>query len=150
MLTDAHHLFLRAALAVTGLATIAVGLDNALGGIDTLGWQGPTGFAVALDPGAFAVRDSHVRFLGAVWGGAGVVFLAASLWLAPLRQAVAVLAALAALGGLARFSSMGPREMLDAGLGLPLAIELVVFPALAIAALRVREQATGLRLSPSR
>ncbi|MFN0114820.1 MAG: DUF4345 family protein [Paracoccaceae bacterium] len=127
-LTD---LLTRVALAVIGALSVYVALDSALGGTATLGFQIKGTFLVATDPQAYAVRDSHVRFLGAVWGGIGVVFLAGAIWTDQLRDTLLIACGLGLLGGLARFSAMGPGELVKAGLGISLAIELIVLPLLA-------------------
>ena len=58
---------LRAVLVLVGVGFIYTGIDNAFGGIMTLGWQGLGGFAQATNPDQYVVRDSHVRFLGGVY-----------------------------------------------------------------------------------
>jgi hypothetical protein len=135
---------LRSSLALAGALTVFVGIDNALGGIATLGLQGPTDFIGVTNLDAFKVRDSHVRFLGAVWLGVGLIFLAGSVWLDRLRLVIATLCGLAMLGGVARFSSMGLAEMFDAGLAAPLIAELVVFPLIGLFALRSADQPARL------
>jgi Domain of unknown function (DUF4345) len=135
---------LRTCLAATGIVTVYVGVDNAFGGVATLGLQGPTDFFSITQDQAFRVRDSHVRFLGAVWGGVGLVFLTGAIWPIAMRTTLVVLAGLAVLGGLARFSSMGLSALFGAGLGLPLVIELVLFPLLGTLVWRAGSQRGGL------
>jgi Domain of unknown function (DUF4345) len=124
---------IRSGLAVLGALSVYVSADTVFGGVATLGLQGPTDFFTVTDSAAFAVRDSHVRFLGAVWLGVGVVFMAGAVWLRGMRDALMLACALAFVGGLARFTSMSPDELFASGLGVPLIIELVVLPALGAA-----------------
>lgn len=126
------HIATQTTFAVIGALSVYVAADSALGGTATLGLQLEGSFLTATDPQAYAIRDSHVRFLGAVWAGVGAIFLAGAVWPDRLRDALLVACGLGALGGLARFSGMGFGELIDAGLGLPLAVELVLFPGLAV------------------
>jgi hypothetical protein len=125
--------FLRIVLGILGILTVYVGIDNALGGIATLGMQGPANFLDVTDQMAFAVRDSHVRFLGGVWLAAGFVLIGGALRLDSFRNAVLSVCGLAFVGGLARFSLNGSPLFTDAGLLIALGIELFVFPLLAYA-----------------
>ena len=96
---------LRGALAVLGLVIVVLGLNVGFGGIRTLGWQGGlVDFLTVTDPGVYAVRDNHVRFIGGVWLGLGLVVLAGSVAFQRLRGVLVVLVGLIAIGGLARFS----------------------------------------------
>lgn len=123
---------LRTALAITAILVAYTGIDNALGGIATLGLQGPTDFfAVTNDP-AFFARDSHVRFLGGVWLGVALVFLAGAFWLGALRQALATVSALAFVGGLSRLASLSVDDAISHGLAAPLAAELFILPLLGL------------------
>lgn len=119
---------LRAALAVAGFAVIVTGIDNAFGGIASLGFQSGRDFFTVTDQAAFAVRDSNVRFLGGLWIGVGMVFLAGALWLRALKPAVCAALALVAIGGLARFTAAGPFPV-DT-LGGALVAELAIMPLL--------------------
>jgi hypothetical protein len=58
---------LRVALGLLSAGFIYTGIDNAFGGIMTLGWQGLADFAQATNPQQYLVRDSHVRFLGGAY-----------------------------------------------------------------------------------
>lgn len=121
---------LRGVLLLAGLAVVALGLNVALGGIATLGWQGgTTPFFAVIEPGLFAVRDNHVRFIGGVWLAAGLVLLAGGLYLPKLRQALIAVTAMVVIGGLARFS--GDLTVLtQPAVAISLALELVGFPLL--------------------
>ncbi len=121
---------LRAVLALAGIAVIGLGLNVGLGGIATLGWQGgTTPFFAVTDPGLFAVRDSHIRFIGGVWLAAGLLLLAGSLALPRLRTALVAVTAMVFVGGLARFS--GDLAVLtQPAVTISLGLELLGFPLL--------------------
>lgn len=117
---------LRVALALVGLAIIVLGLNVGLGGIQTLGWQGRvTDFVSVTDPAVFAVRDSHVRFIGGVWLAVGLTLLAGAIWLRQLRTVLVAVAGMVVVGGLVRLAGPLPGDVLAS-----LAFELVGFPLL--------------------
>ena len=117
---------LRAVLALLGLAIIVLGLNVGLGGIQTLGWQGgATVFFNVTDPAMFAVRDSHIRFIGGVWLAVGLTLLSGAVWLRQLRTVLVAVAGMVVVGGLTRLVGPLPGDVL-ASLGL----ELVGFPLL--------------------
>jgi len=96
----------RAAIFILGLVALWTGANVALGGIATLGLQGPTDFVAAVRVDACAAHDSHVRFLGGLWLGVGLLFLAGAWKLRPLKPAIQTALVLTIIGGLARFSAL--------------------------------------------
>lgn len=125
-------LSLRAALALCGAAIVFLGLNVALGGIITLGWQGGGDFLAVTDATLFAVRDSHIRFIGGVWLGVGLAFLAGALLFDLLRNTLVVLCGMIFVGGLTRLAG-GDAALLGGAAILPsLALELVLFPLLGL------------------
>lgn len=150
-----HHspnLVLRGILAVFGAGIIFLGLNVGLGGIETLGWQGGTApFLTITDPALFAVRDSHIRFIGGVWLGVGLLMLAGSIAFQHMRILIVALLGLIVIGGLARFS--GDLSVLATPAIAPsLLIELIAAPLLGLWVLRAerndrREVATANRSS---
>ena len=131
------ELALRIALGIAGVVIAYQGIDNALGGIASLGLQGPTNFFTIIDQHAFQVRDSHLRFLGGVWFGVALVFCLGAAWFRPMRVAIATVCALAFAGGLARLSSMSLDQLIADGLAPALAAELFILPLIGICSLRV-------------
>ncbi len=128
----------RILLGLVGLLIIMTGIDNAFGGIATLGWQlSPGSFAVtrAAD---FAVRDSHVHFIGGVWLGCGMILLAAALSLKVPRATIAAVFGLIVVGGLARFTQGDLPLLLSANILPSLLAELLLFPLLALWVWRTR------------
>jgi len=119
---------LRISLGLVGLGIVILGLDSAVGGLDTLGFQVPPGFAEAIDADAYRIRDSHVRFLGGVWIGIGLLWMAAA-W-QPLRFRIAILSSIGFIlvGALARLTAPDLAEVLRSPVGGSLAFELLIFP----------------------
>lgn len=127
---------LRAVLAAVGLFIAYTGVDNAFGGIASLGFQSGTEFFTVTDDASFAVRDSNVRFLGGLWTGMGLLFVAGAVWLRALKPAVCAAIALVFVGGLARFTSMNTGPLFGGVLTGSLIAELAVMPLLLLWTLR--------------
>jgi hypothetical protein len=53
----------RTLLVVLGALNIFIGLNVALGGISTMGWQGSTSFFEVTNEPLFLIRDSHMRYM---------------------------------------------------------------------------------------
>lgn len=124
---------LRIVLALFGIGVIFLGLNVGLGGIQTLGWQGGTApFLAITDPALFAIRDSHIRFIGGVWLGLGLLMLAGSLAFRQLRPVLMAFCALIFIGGLARFSGEGAALWFSPGIAPSLLLELAAMPLLAL------------------
>jgi uncharacterized protein YjeT (DUF2065 family) len=124
---------LRGVLMLIGAVVVVLGLNIGLGGIRTLGWQGgATTFLAVTDPTLYAVRDNHVRFIGGVWLGAGLVILAGGIWLEQLRPVLIAICAMVVVGGLARFSAPAPAILAEATIAPSLLLELLGFPLLAL------------------
>lgn len=123
---------LRVVLTLAGLFIVFTGLNVALGGIPTLGWQGQTPFLEVTDRAAYLVQDSHVRFLGGLWTAIGVLFIAAAR--APSAYKTMLFFAYAAifLGGLARLSRLDFDTLFGPDIIGSLAAELIGMPLLFI------------------
>jgi len=121
---------LRVILALVGMGFIYTGIDNAFGGIMTLGWQGLRDFAQATEPHQYLVRDSHVRFLGGVYLLMGVATALSATRPARFKAVVQLILIAAFAGGLARFSQMDVSVTFGQGVLVPLVIELAVMPLL--------------------
>jgi len=121
---------LRVILALVGIGFIYTGIDNAFGGIMTLGWQGLGDFAQATEPHQYLVRDSHVRFLGGVYLLMGVATALSATRPARFKAVVQLILIAAFAGGLARFSQMNLDVTFGRGVLVPLVIELAVMPLL--------------------
>ncbi len=125
------ELALRAVLVLAGSFIVLTGVNVGFGGIETLGLQGSRTFLEITDSRAFHVQDSHVRFLGGLWGAVGIMFMAGAVRLHALRQTVLILCALIFVGGLARFTAMLPQVLLGPDLVGSLGAELLGTPLLA-------------------
>ena len=123
-MTSARNV-LRAVLPLVGVVVVVLGLNVGLGGIRTLGWQGGGEFLTVSDPALFAVRDSHIRFIGGIWLGMGLTLAAGAVWFDRLRPVLVAITALVFVGGLTRLSGTLSPDVLPS-----LALELIGFPLL--------------------
>jgi len=106
MTKNAGTTVLKMILVLAGLFIIFTGLNVALGGMMTMGWQGQTGFLKVTNEHAYLVRDSHTRFLGAIWAGIGFIFLFATTNLKKHQTTLQAFCVLIFIGGLARLGQM--------------------------------------------
>ena len=120
----------RTILGLTGLVALFTGANVGFGGIATLGLEGPTDFIAITDPAAFAVHDNHVRYLGGLWFGMGLLFIAASIRLDRLRVPVMTALALMFVGGAARLSAGDLSVFTSSLVGLSFVAEIVLMPLL--------------------
>lgn len=121
---------LKAALVLAGLNTAFTGLNRALGGIATLGWQGSTDFLSVVDQHQYLIQDNHSRFLGGVWTAVGLLLLAAPYDLKRFRPHLVFAFAMIFLGGLARFSMPNPELLFSPEIMPSLIAELAGMPLL--------------------
>jgi hypothetical protein len=97
---------LRVVLILAGIVILFTGVNTAFGGMLTLGWQGQTVFFEVTDEHSYLVQDSHIRFLGGLWTGIGLLFIVASSNVERYQSALKFAFVLIFLGGLARFTQM--------------------------------------------
>lgn len=122
-----HGILLRIVLVITSLGIIALGLNTGLGGIQTLGLRLPSGFIEIIDPGAYAVQDSNVRFYGGFFSAAGFVILYCAVRnLGKYSGVLKAIIIMVALGGLARLSALPFAD----GVTRSFILEVVYFPIL--------------------
>lgn len=119
-------------LALVGIGIMLLGINIGIGGIQTLGWQGPRDFIIISDAAAFHTQDSHIRFVGGVWFGVGGVFLAGALALERLRPTLIILCGIIALSGLFRLSATETTALFSLAIVPSLAFELLGFSALGL------------------
>lgn len=130
---DRPNYLLRGVLLVLGAVVVVLGLNVGLGGIRTLGWQGGVvEFLTITDPAVFAVRDNHVRFIGGVWLGAGLLVAGGAFWLKQLRAVLVAIAAMVFVGGLSRLGALDPALLADMAIIPSLLFELIGFPLLGL------------------
>lgn len=129
----------RFVLFATGLVLAAIGLNTALGGMATLGWQfPPEAVGATAAPPDFARHDSNARFFGGVFVALALVMAAAAVALDRLRPVVIALLLAMAAGGVARLLQPGYSALGDMALAPSLLAELVLAPALALWLWRTR------------
>lgn len=117
-------------LVALGAISALVALNVALGGLDTLGWQGPTHDFQATDPDTFSIRDGHARFYGGVYAGIAAVLIAGATDIHKYRQTLSVVFGLIFLGGLARLSQGQLDVMFGSDLAVSSVVELIGMPAM--------------------
>lgn len=127
----------RIVILLAGLAILWTGVNVGFGGIATLGLQGPTDFVTATDPAAFAAQDSHVRFLGGLWLGVGLLFAASAWRLRALKPALQAALVLIAIGGLARLSAGRPDVVFGPAILASFVAEVALMPLLLLWSTRV-------------
>ena len=138
-----NRMILRALLAVVGAGIVFLGLNIGLGGIETMGWQGSGSSVDVTDPALFAVRDSHVRFIGGVWMGVGLLFFCGCVFFKELRPTLIALTALVFVGGVVRLLSLDWNVLLGMWVLPSLIAELFLFPALGYWIYRAKKQKTN-------
>ena len=120
----------RTILVLVGAISALVSLNVALGGFETLGWQGPTDYFRVTDADAFAIRDSHARFYGGVYAGIAATLIVASRDIVKYRQALSLVFGLIFLGGLARLSQGELDVTFGPDMAVSTVVELVGMPAM--------------------
>lgn len=123
---------LRALLALVGLAMVVIGLNTAVGGMATLGWQFRADFLATVDPLAQARHDRNARFFAGVYVAFGAVMAAAAFWFRRLRPVIVVYLCAIAVGGLFRLTQSGYSPLLDFALLPSVISEIVLCPMLAV------------------
>lgn len=132
------EIVLRGVLVFGGAFVVFTGIDFAFGGIISLGLEGKALPASIAAVEGFHERDSHTRFLGGVWLGVGLVFLAAAVRLQALKSALLASIALIFIGGLARFTTGAPEVLVEPAIAVSLGLELIGMPVLYYWVSRVR------------
>jgi Domain of unknown function (DUF4345) len=123
---------LRVTLMALGAVSAFVAINVALGGLDTLGLQGPTKYFQVTDHDTYLLRDSHTHFYGGVYLGIAGFLVLASTNLHKYRSALYLVFALIFLGGVARLTQMEPGVTFGPDLALSSLIELIGMPALTL------------------
>ncbi len=136
-----RNYLLRGLLLLVGAAVVVLGLNVGLGGMRTLGWQGGMAeFVTVTDPAMFGVRDNHIRFIGGVWLGAGLLVMAGAIWLKQLRVALTAIAGMVFVGGLSRFSAFDLTLLTNWAIAPSLVFELLGFPLIGLWILRAERK----------
>ncbi|MCS6761157.1 MAG: DUF4345 family protein [Candidatus Devosia symbiotica] len=93
---------MRIVLALTSAGITFLGRDLGLSGMRTLGWQEITDFIDVTDAAHLNIQNSHARFVGGVWLGVGLLFLASAAALDRLCTTLIALCGLIVVDGLMR------------------------------------------------
>jgi len=125
-----NEVILRIVLVIGGAFAAFTGFDFAVGGIRSLGLEGPVLSLTATDPHGLDVRDSHARFLGGVWMTVGLVFLASAARLHALKVALLACTVMIFIGGVSRFSTGVPEVLFEPAIIGSLTAELIGMPIL--------------------
>lgn len=133
-------------MGLSGLGVIVLGINVGFGGIKTLGLQLPQNFITIVDEVTFATQDSHVRFLGGLFGAMGIFLVAGAFWTLKLRQTLIVICLIMAFGGVVRFSAGFAEVGLNSALYASLVFELFLFPVMAVLLWQFGRGVTGVHL----
>jgi len=121
---------LRVVFVLLAAFVIFSGLDQALGGLFSMGWMEKTTYFEVVNQAKFLQADNHHRFLGGVWTGLGIFMLVAATDLKKYQSGLNLAFAMVFLGGLARFSQMNVEVLLSAGVLWAVVVEVVGMPLL--------------------
>jgi hypothetical protein len=123
---------LRIVITMLGVVTAFVAVNVALGGLDTLGLQGPTDYFRVTDQHAYAIRDSHAHYYGGVYLALGIFLVYAARDVRRFRQGLYVVFVMIFVGGLARLTQLEPHVTFGRDLLPSTVIELVGVPLLGL------------------
>lgn len=121
---------LKVVLVLAGAFIVFTGVNVGFGGMLTLGLQGANDFFEVTSEPAYLAQDSHIRFLGGLWLGIGLLFAVSVIDLARFRPLLNFAFALIFVGGLTRFTMMRPDVLFGPDIAGSLAAELVGMPLL--------------------
>ncbi|MEP7274639.1 MAG: DUF4345 domain-containing protein [Acidobacteriota bacterium] len=99
---------LRAVLVLAGAFIVFTGINVGFGGMTSLGWQGERAFLKVTNEHPFLAQDSHIRFLGGLWLGIGIIFIVAASNLRKYRLVLTAAFGLIFIGGLTRLTQLHP------------------------------------------
>jgi hypothetical protein len=99
---------LRIVLGLVGLYIVLSGINIAVGGMPTLGLGGQKDFFKVTDMLPYLIQDSHIRFVGGVWMGLGLLFLLSTTNPHKYKAHLLFACILIFFGGLCRLFQMHP------------------------------------------
>lgn len=126
------NIVFRIVLVIVGAVSAVIAVNVAFGGLQTLGWQGPTDYFTVTDGANYAIRDNHARFFGGVMLALGAFFILAATNPRRYRAALLLAVTLMFAGGLARFTQLEPGVMFGPAIIVSTLVELVLMPVLAV------------------
>lgn len=120
----------KAILVILGGFFIFVGINVGFGGIQTLGWQISPDFVTIVNNDNYQIQDSHIRFLGGLFGAVGIFMLIATTNLKQYQTALRLVLVVTFIGGLARLTASQPSVILDTKVITSFLGEVVLTPIL--------------------
>ena len=117
-------------LVLAGLYIVLSGMNIGFGGIETLGWGGQSNFVQVTDMKSYLIQDSHVRFVGGVWLGVGLLFILSVSDLKKYKNILYFCMALVFIGGLMRIAQMHFEVTFGPNIIGPVLAELIGMPLL--------------------
>jgi hypothetical protein len=121
---------IRVILVIVGAFIVFVGINTGFGGIQTLGWQIPPGFASITNEAVYLVQDNHTRFLAGLFGAVGLFMLLGATNLQRYQAELRLVFVIIFLGGLARFTSLQLNVIFGANVVISLVAEVILMPIL--------------------
>lgn len=121
---------LRVVFGLLAAFVVFSGLDQALGGLFSMGWMDNTVYFEVVNKAKFLEADNHHRFLGGVWTGLGMFMLISLTDLKKYQMGLNLVLAIVFLGGLARFSQLNMEVMVRPGVLWAVIVEVVGMPIL--------------------
>lgn len=118
-------MILRILLGLLGIAFTAFGVNIGAGGLSGLGLLVDPGFVTTTDPAAFAIHDSHVRFVGGVFTAIGLSYAWGAMRGPAAYPLLIILSAFIAAGGVFRLTGPLPPAVWPS-----FAAEILLMPAL--------------------
>jgi len=90
-----------------------------------------------------AVRDNHVRFIGGVWLGLGLIMPAGGVAFQQLRSVLVAFSAMICIGGLARFSAGDESVLTGTDIAPSLVFEIIAMPLLGFWISKLERRTSG-------
>jgi len=130
MTTKKKLIALRIVLGLVGLYIILSGINIAVGGMPTLGLGGQSNFFKVTDMQPYLIQDSHIRFVGGVWLGLGLLFLLSTTNVYKYKTQLLFGCVLIFVGGLSRLFEMHPEITFGKNIIGPFLAEIIGTPIL--------------------
>jgi len=121
---------LRIVLGLVGLYIVLSGINISVGGMPTLGLGGQSNFFKVTDMQPYLIQDSHIRFVGGVWLGLGLLFLLSTTNVLKYKTQLLFGCVLIFIGGLCRLFEMHPEITFGKNILGPFLAEIIGTPIL--------------------
>jgi hypothetical protein len=124
--TNISAICFRIVLGFLGCYVIFLGLNNALGGLYTLGWMSDIAYFEVIHTEKFLEMDSHYRFYGGLWTAIGLFVILGVTNLEKYQSGLNLVFAIISIGGISRFSQMNIDVLLTPKIAGLLGIEILL------------------------